>query len=176
LCVPALRTLSREQWQQFRSALEELICCDAQVELFEFTLRRIIERNVDAKWQPRQAAVVQFYSFTPLASDCAALLSAAAHVGTNDPAVAMRSFQAGVAHLPPNLAVTLLAREQCGVQSIDSALTRLAAAVPHIKRVALEACAAAVACDSLVNADEAELLRAIAESLGCPLPPFVEGV
>jgi len=66
-----LRTLSCEQWQQFRAALEQLVRCDGQIDLFEFSLRRIIERNVDAQWQPKRAAVVQFYSFTPLAADCA---------------------------------------------------------------------------------------------------------
>lgn len=176
LCLPSLRTLSREQWQRFRAVLEQLVCCDAQIDLFEFVLRRVIERNIDAQWQPKQAGVVQFYSFTPLANDCAVLLSALAHVGAADATAARNAFGQGAASLPPNLPLPFFPAEQCGVEHIDAALTRLVQAVPHIKRTVLEACARAVSCDGNVNASEGELLRAVAESLDCPVPPFVEGV
>jgi hypothetical protein len=176
LCLPALRTLSREQWQRFRAVLEQLVCCDAQIDLFEFVLRRVIERNIDAQWQPKQAGVVQFYSFTPLANDCSVLLSALAHVGASDTIAIRHAFDHGAASLPPNLPLPFFSAEKCGVEQIDAALTRLVQAVPHIKRTVLEACARAVSCDGNVNASEGELLRAVAESLDCPVPPFVEGV
>jgi Zn-dependent protease with chaperone function len=175
LSLPALRTLSRPQWEQFRSMLEELINFDKQVDLFEFTLRRIIERNIDANWQPKKAATVQFYSFTALTPDYAVLLSALAHLGNTDPAAVRRALGTGLACLPADIEVSLIPAENCGIQEIDRALTRLGAAVPHIKRVVLEACARTVACDGIVRSEEAELLRAIAESLEFPIPPFVEG-
>ena len=175
LSLPALRTLSRPQWERFRAVLDELINFDGQVDLFEFALRRIIERNIDANWQPKKAAAVQFYSFVPLIPDYAVLLSALAHLGNSDPAAVRRALGTGLASLPSNIEVPLIAAESCGIEPIDRALTRLGAAVPHIKRVVLEACARTVACDGVVRSEEAELLRAIAESLECPIPPYVEG-
>jgi len=176
LSLPALRTLSREQWQRFRAVLDQVVACDAQIDLFEFVLKRIVERNIDAHFTPRKANVVQFYSFQPLAHDGAVLLSALAHVGSADTAAVRRAFQEGAGRLPTKDSLPLMPMSDCGVQAIDSALHRLAHAVPHIKKTVLDACAHTVSCDGVVRAEEAELLRAIAESLDCPIPPFVSGV
>ena len=40
----------------------------------------------------------------------------------------------------------------------------------------LNACAYTVAADDKVCSREAELLRAVADALDCPIPPFIEGV
>jgi hypothetical protein len=175
LTLPALRALSREQWKRLRDLLEQIVCCDAQIDLFEFALKRIIERNVEAHFEPRAAAITQFYSFGAVIRDCAVLLSALAHVGVADPPAAQQAFAEGAARLPFQ-SLPFVPAAQCGVQSIDAALSRLAQSVPHIKKTVLDACAHTVACDGYVNAEEAELLRAVAESMGCPLPPFVGGI
>ncbi|HEY8965319.1 MAG TPA: TerB family tellurite resistance protein, partial [Candidatus Methylacidiphilales bacterium] len=57
---------------------------------------------------------------------------------------------------------------------IDAALDRLDQASPPLKRRILDACAAVVAADGQVLEWEAELLRAIADALDCPVPPFLE--
>jgi hypothetical protein len=176
LSLPALRTISREQWQRLRGVLEQMVCCDAQIDLFEFVVKRVIEQNIDAHFAPKKAAVIQFYSFASVARDCAVLLSAMAHVGNPDGAEVERTFAEGSARLPLDQPLPLVPASHCGVQQIDAALSRLAQSVPHIKKTVLEACAHTIACDGYVKAEEAELLRAIAESLGCPIPPFVAGV
>ena len=176
LCLPALRTLSKEQWQQVSTLLDELVYADGQVELFEYVVKRIVERNMDAQFAPKAAAVVQYYSFAPLAADCALLLSALAHLGHSDAMEIRTAFEQGFSQLPFSVTAPLVPCSECGVQAIDASLTRLAQAVPHIRKVVLQACAETVACDGTVTADEAELLRAVADSLGCPMPPFIEGI
>jgi tellurite resistance protein len=52
-------------------------------------------------------------------------------------------------------------------------LTQASAAA---KRNILLACAQTVAADGQVQVREAELLRAIADALDCPIPPFVEAI
>jgi hypothetical protein len=59
---------------------------------------------------------------------------------------------------------------------VDSALDQLAQASPSVKRNVLLACAQTVAADGQVLYREAELLRAIADTLDCPVPPFVEAL
>jgi hypothetical protein len=49
----------------------------------------------------------------------------------------------------------------------------LALSVPQIKKNVLNACAETVAADGLLQGSEAELLRAIANSLDCLSPPFI---
>ena len=64
-------------------------------------------------------------------------------------------------------------RVQCGLNPIDAALNRLAQAVPQIKKNLLDACVHTVGADGVIQESEAELLRAIADTLDCPMPPFL---
>ena len=63
---------------------------------------------------------------------------------------------------------------ECNLPRIDAALEHLALASPQLKKLVLNACAHAVASDGVLQSREAELLRAIADTLDCPLPPFLE--
>ena len=86
-----------------------------------------------------------------------------------------KAFAAGAPYLraPDDGDLTLLPREQCGVDKIDAALNRLALAVPTIKKNLIEACVYTVGADGVITESEAELLRAVADTLDCPIPPFV---
>ena len=52
---------------------------------------------------------------------------------------------------------------------------RLVSAAPLIKGNLLAACVAIVSADGVIIEEEAELLRAIADSLDCPIPPVIGG-
>jgi uncharacterized tellurite resistance protein B-like protein len=69
--------------------------------------------------------------------------------------------------------IPFLPRADCDLPRLDAALARFALAVPQIKKNVLNACAETVAADGLLQVSEAELLRAIADSLDCPIPPFI---
>jgi hypothetical protein len=56
---------------------------------------------------------------------------------------------------------------------VDRALERLSLAGPYVKKNVLLSCAHAVASDGRVLETERELLRAVADSLALPVPPFV---
>jgi tellurite resistance protein len=76
----------------------------------------------------------------------------------------------------PEGAVQLISGEARSLARVDSALDRLTQAAPSVKRNVLLACAQTVAADGQVLSREAELLRAIAGALDCPIPPFVEAL
>jgi hypothetical protein len=67
-----------------------------------------------------------------------------------------------------------LPEAQCDLARVDAALARLSQAVPQIKKNVLNACVQTVAADESIHEREAELLRAIADALDCPIPPFVQ--
>ncbi|HZT23008.1 MAG TPA: M48 family metallopeptidase [Verrucomicrobiae bacterium] len=175
LALGALKQLTPAQYAQFSQTLDALIRADGKIELFEFVLQKIVTRHVDAQFRGARRAVIQFYSVKPLVPDCAVLLSALANLGSADTAQAQKAFAAGAPYLrsPDDSSLEWRPREQCDVNAIDAALHRLAQAAPQIKKNLLEACIHTIGADGLIQESEAELLRAIADTLDCPIPPFV---
>jgi Zn-dependent protease with chaperone function len=176
IALGALRQLSAEQFQQFSKALQWLIESDQKIELFELVLQKILLHHLTPQFSGARRPVVQYYTLKPLVPDCVVVLSALAHVGSSDTAEIQRAFETGAPYLRAsgNVNLELLSREQCGVDGIDAALGRLALAVPTIKKNLLEACAYTVGADGVMTESEAELLRAVADTLDCPIPPFMQ--
>jgi hypothetical protein len=175
IALPALRQLQPREYAEFRRGLKWLIESDEQIDLFEFVLNKIVERNLAAHFTPKKPAVAQFYTVKPLLADAGVLFSALAHTSSAEDADVRNAFQCGAPYLRAQEGeLTLLAQNDCGLQQIDIALNRLALAVPQIKKNVLEACVRIVGADGVIQEREAELLRGVAETLDCPIPPFVE--
>lgn len=175
LALPALRHLSPAQFQQFDSAVAFLVECDGEIDLFEYVLQKAVIRHLEPHFTSVRRGVTQYYSLKPLLPDCAVLLSAVARAGQEDPQKILEAFRDGANPLAyaAQAGLELLPPEQCDLSQVDAALGRLSAAVPHIKKKVLSACAATVSADGLIQEIEAEMLRAIADALDCPLPPFL---
>ncbi|MDR3403771.1 MAG: M48 family metallopeptidase [Chthoniobacter sp.] len=174
LAMCALRQMEVSEYRQFSETLKWLIDSDGEVELFEFVVQKIVLRHLDAQFNGPRKATVQFYTIKPLVPDCALILSALAVVGSEDPGEVRKAFEAGVPymHAPDNSGLELLPAAQCGVQQISDALDRLAVAAPIIKKNLIEASARVIGADGVIHESEAELLRAIADTLDCPIPPL----
>jgi Zn-dependent protease with chaperone function/uncharacterized tellurite resistance protein B-like protein len=176
LALPALRRLSPAQFQQFRGALQALIESDRQISLFEYMLQKIVLRHLEPYFMPARKRVTQFYSLRPLAGECGVLLSAMAYAGQKDPTEEQSAFARGAKPLShaAQVEIPFVPQDQCDLPQIDIALERLTEAVPQIKKNLLNACAETIAADGMIQEREAELIRAIADALDCPLPPFVQ--
>ncbi len=172
LCVPALRRLSPPQYLRFMTCLDHLVAADQQIDLFEFTLQKLVRRHLTPHFKPMPPPVARFHAIQPLTDECQLLLSALANVGHADQPSATNSFRVGWRKLESDApALPLLSREDCSLTRIDLALNRLAEASPGVKRRILNACALTVAADNLIRPAETELLRAIADAMDCPVPP-----
>lgn len=172
--LPALRRLPAARYAEFRQTVRQLIESDRQVDLFEYALQKMLVRHLEPHFSKTPPRLVHYYALAPLLPDCQVLLSALARLGQTEPAGAERAFAAGCSALrAPPPARRLLPPAQCNLPQIDAALERLSQATPYLKKLVLHACAAAVAADGLLQEPEAELLRAIGDTLDCPLPPLV---
>ena len=69
--------------------------------------------------------------------------------------------------------MTQQSEASCTFGAVDAALDRLETAVPVAKKRFLDAAAHCVMADGRVTLAEGELLRGVADALGCPLPPFL---
>jgi tellurite resistance protein len=62
------------------------------------------------------------------------------------------------------------------LDQLDDILKKIDQASPRVKKAVLMACARAAASDGDLTNREAELLRAIADALGCPVPPLISNL
>jgi hypothetical protein len=173
LTLPALRRLSNAQCGELRAAVDRLIRADSRIGLFEYTLQRVLLRHLAAHFEPRRAPAGPQIEVREAAS---LLLSIIAYAGATDPAEAARAFEAARAELSPGrFQLTLLPRGDCSLHTLDRALDRLVETAPRLRGEILGACVAAVATDGKVTIAEGEMLRAISDALGCPMPPLLPG-
>ena len=171
---PALRGLSNDQYDRFRINIMPLIQADHRVSLFEFALERVLFRHLDRQFRQFPPVQVRYAAIGPLMKRVSYLLATIAWIGQDDQAEVEAAYQAGMEKIgPQSVDLALPAREQISFSFIDKVLNELAAASPPIKRRVLEACAATIGADGQVTVAEGELLRAIADSLDCPMPPLL---
>lgn len=174
LAIPTLRHLSAGQYAEFRKAVATLVDADGQIHLFEYTLQKILVRHLDLFFTRSTGAPVRYRSMVPLLPEAGLVLSALASSDAGDAAERDAAFGAGVRELLVKPSAFPLQRDDViNLAAFDAALDKLAAASPDVKRTLLTACGAVVMHDGSVNDQQVELLRAVADVLDCPLPPFV---
>ena len=171
-----LRQLSPEQYRRFRRRAIALIKADDKINLFEFIIQCVLLNHLDRVFGIARASQVRYYSIRGVAADAAVLMSAITHVGHRELDTAKRIYTEAIWPLQlGKLHTGILDREQCTLQRLQSALKKLATCSMPIKKRILGAAALCVAADGEVTVGEAELLRAIADSLDCPIPPILPG-
>ncbi len=177
LCIPSLRKLTHDEYERFQSTLHRLVASDQQVNLFEFMLLQIVTRHLDTWFRKRPPVRIRYQSLAPLREDAAVVLSTLAALShPENPDIQAAAFQKAAAQLRETSGVEVprLASHACGLDRIREALERLAEISPMLKKHFLEACSLGVIADSGLSSREAELIRAVADAMACPIPPFVK--
>jgi uncharacterized tellurite resistance protein B-like protein len=176
LCAPALRGMPEATLSAFLGTLDDLVHADAQVTTFEFALQKLLSRTLELGRKPGAAAVVEYYSFQAMVGEISVVLSALAFASTSNPSAAEPAFRAGAAQLKLiESRLQFVDRAACDFAALDAALDKLAKASGPIKQRTLMASAHVVIADGQLLVAEAELLRAIAAALDCPMPPLAVG-
>ena len=172
LAIGALRRLAREQFDYFTHLLESLAAADEQIDLFEFSLSKLVIRHLEPHFSKQRRKTAQLYSLKRVGHECSVMISALACTAGSDDETIRKAQQTGAARLADATEVTPLPAAECGLNELDQALVILAGASPNLKRQLIQAAAATVSADGYLQIQEAELLRAVADSLDCPMPPL----
>jgi Zn-dependent protease with chaperone function len=172
LSIPALRHLSPGQYREFRRLLEQLVLEDQTISLFEYTLQKIVVRHLDPFFGKSEPSRGGRHSLEQVLPEINTVLSALAYAGAETESQAQAAHGHGVAQLNVRSPGLALASEQAPLDKVDAALEKLSELTPSLKKNVLYACASAVARDNLLQPAEIQLLRAVADTLDCPIPPF----
>lgn len=172
--IPALKRLSKAQFERFVALLRELMEADQRISLFEYALRRMMLRHLGPQFGWGRAAEVRYDTPAPLVEPVATLLSALSNVGHTDPKARESAYAQGRAALRWTEALPpLFLAAETDLKAVDVALNTLASASPRLKKDILTACATTIGADGQITVEEGELLRAISDALDCPMPPIL---
>lgn len=172
MAIPTLRTLSHEQYDQFKTTVLHILPEKDQGAMFGWTVRHLLLRHLEPHFYGERAPRVRNVSLKDVQAHCEALLSTLAHQGHANALDARSSFnQAKDALQMPEL--QLRDWDRCTLTVLDIALANLAQVTQAEKRILLQGCAACVMADQQATVEEIELLRAISDGLGCPMPPIL---
>jgi hypothetical protein len=175
IAVSALRHLTPPQYATFKATVHELVAADAEVDLFEYTLERMIRRRLAPVFERMERPRVAYQALAPVLPACVDLLSCLAYWGADDAAQAQAAFAAGAAKLGAEQTLTPAPLDRCGIDLLDKALDTLALSSAPLRKRVIEAAAACISVDQRVTVEEAELLRAVGDALDCPIPPLTAG-
>jgi len=170
LALPTLRRITEPQYRLFLTNLDTLIEADGRISLFEWCLRRIVLHHLAKAFDRPAGSGAATGDLTPVAGACVVLLSLLAHAGNPQEGGAVAAFAA--ARLELGLEIELAPADRVGLAALDRALADLERLAPQLKARLLTACGACVTADGLIAPVEAELLRAVAATLDCPMPPL----
>jgi hypothetical protein len=173
LAFPALRRRPRPELLRFTEVCELLIHIDGQVGLFEYSLARLLKRQVIEALDPSRYRPAGGRKLAQCRDELVHLFSVLARLGHEDDAGARHAFIAGIGNVLPGVAAAY-APPHDWVAALDRALPSLDALDPTGKQLLVEGLVIAISHDGQIAVSEAELLRVVCATLHCPLPPMLE--
>jgi Zn-dependent protease with chaperone function len=171
IALATLRALEQPARDALVNDLVAAIEADRHVTLAEFVLLTIVRRQLG----PRAARPepVTYRSILEVPGDARVVLALLAHTGVAaGSGDARAAFERGTRALGLP-AATFPPADEVPLARVGDSFERLRRLAPFVKRLFLEACVETVTADDTLGLPEAELLRAIAAALDCPVPPIL---
>ena len=172
MAIPTLKQLSISQYQSFKKNLSALVKIDSRIDLLEWSLQKILFSHLDGHFFKLPHPMTRYSRVRDLRQEVRVILSVMAYAGQQEQKDIEAAFGASTAVLEFS-ELQLREKNRISVSDLDMAMKKLEMLNPLAKPKLLQACAASVMHDQKISAVEAELLRAIASVLGCPMPEII---
>ena len=170
LALPQLKMLCFDERKQFMRTVGDLVVADGKTSLFEFTLLAILRRHLP--FSPVVETRHTFFTYKPVEQEIALLLSLMIRVGGDSDDANTRYTQ-----LLRTFTRNVINRQSLptlGSKTLNVVLGKLQNLAPILKASVIESLIECVLHNGHIKIQEAELLRAVAEMLDCPLPPLID--
>lgn len=165
LAMPAIKMQSKPQYGVFKKNLIGLIKANNEVSLFEWCLYRIVTQGYGGVSRSGNVNI------SKLSPQIHTVLAAVCYGGKTEDTT--KALHAAAKHLPQvewQKGISNTSKTVSSFQELDAALDQLALLRPLDKPKFLKALAACIESDNVITPEEAELFRAIADCLDCPVP------
>ncbi|MDA9297740.1 M48 family metallopeptidase [Pseudomonadales bacterium] len=170
IAMPALRQMTRVQYEAFKTNIHELVIADQKMSLSEWALQKFVTKHLGEAFDGAHRRP-KYKGYAAVRDQCAQLLSVLAYTdvtSTTDPQVA---FAVGQELL--GLDIELVDKTSLSLNNLNACIDTLAELRPLLKPRLLKACVATITADGIATPVEVELVRTVADSLDCPMPPVV---
>lgn len=172
MALPTLRQLSAAQYQLFKKNLLFLVQADQRIDLFEWSLQKILFHHLDPVFEQPDKKMAKFGTLVAVKEHIDVLMSMLVYACVQDKGDIKVAFASAEKELGLNNLI-LLPRKQINIQNLGVAVDTLALLKPLLKPPLLKACLTVITQDKYYSPNEMEMMRAIAAVLDCPLPPYV---
>jgi len=170
IAMPALRQMTRVQYEAFKANIHGLVIADQKMSLSEWALQKFVTKHLGEAFDGAHRRP-KYKGYAAVRGQCAQLLSVLAYTdvtSTTDPQVA---FAVGRELL--GLDIELVDKSSLSLSNLNDCVDALAELRPLLKPKLLKACIATITADGVATPVEVELVRTVADSLDCPMPPIV---
>lgn len=173
-CASPLRELSPSQLSQFSEVIDGLITMDQKIDLFEWSLQKVIFYQLDLKTDSTGQDPHGSAGLSTHINSCLPILGALAHFGGNKND-SKDSYVRGVSMLDTKSPTDLPPFHECGMDVLEKCLPRLQKLTASAKKDFFLACIATAQHDQKISEVEFLILRGLAVALSCPLGPNLYG-
>ena len=171
IALSSMRQLSKNQYQLFRGNFKTIVEIDKKMSLLEWSLQKIVMHSLEAVFGKDEAPYFGKKKLKSCKKSVSVLLSILTHSTVQDGISNEETFAAGADEL--KMSLQLIAVSKIDFDTLNNALDDLADLKPLQKPALLKACVRCITADGKIEAIETELLRAIAATIDCPVPPLL---
>lgn len=172
MTLPALGEMSMSQYRAFKAKVNALIEMDRRFDISEWTLLRVLKHTLYAGYENRDDRKENRTLDQPGTQKAAATVFSKLAGFTSDQADMIHAFEKGVKTAGMQQAEF---DRGAGIGDFDRAFDILELLKPDEKERFLKAVAVIISSDGEINETEAEVFRAIGETLNSPVPPVLPG-
>lgn len=172
MAMPALARMDEADVEGFLEIVGKMVDADGKLDRFEWLAGRLLKSHFSAMMNGTRPGGSPNRSIARLSEECRMVLAMIAWSGSRDPVQAQRAFVAaarsagvGDADFP--------SRTSCSVSRLDESLDRLQRLRFKDRARLLDAAVEGVCADGHATIEEVEILRALAATLSCPMPPVL---
>ncbi|MBB6054589.1 M48 family metallopeptidase [Tolumonas osonensis] len=168
LAIPALKELTRDQYQQFHDQLQVLIQADQKTSFHEWLLYRMLTHQLQPHFGQTKRPGIQYRDISEVVTALETWFSYLAQINSlNKPA--KEAFAIYTAPLAMHSPLTLQAKPS--LDSLGLALDQLQLSSPAIRFRLMQALINAIEQDGQITEQEAGIFQMLSYCLDCPLPP-----
>ena len=169
LSASSLKQLSSAQYQSFKKNIKLLISIDSKVDLFEWSLVKILFNALDRGFSKEFIEKKSHYNLQAIKNEASLFLSLMSHTASDNEEEARQDFKS--ATINQNLiGFSFVSKNEITIQALNNAILKLEELNPLEKQRLLNACAGCMGEQEASFLEAGLLLRAFSATLKCPIP------